>query len=574
MANNENRNAFYNWYAQYLKDRGLQFTKAGSKSNYNNKHAINQATGYWIDPNYSGSKPIRWLVHIDPFSTPIKATVPKQHLSNRLGHSNTSQGDKAGIAIRLIPVFALGHGKFEAKDAWEVTLIFCFADAVAVGGAAETFELDTATGVLTYLGKPQPYILAALLSVIPRGETAAYAGKVVAYGDVIDAIAKMITASTADGPPASIPIYDLTQSAELVRLRKDIIAAYDAAPPPATLKKAVAAGEDEDDETIVAPSTIEIPENKDLIGIDPGVYRQINAALKSGKRHLMLYGPPGTGKTALARHIAESLSPGLWTLVTGSADWSSQDIIGGYQPIGGGNVAFQPGVLLRAFERPLIIDEMNRCDIDKVLGPLFTVLSGQHTTLPYRVEIDDQDSAQYVILAAEKASPAAHEYAPGAAWRLIATINSIDKASLYQMSYALSRRFGWIYIDVPKDLRGFVSAFLEQVTGSPTSQPAGAHCPLSSFWEAVNKVRPIGPAPIIDAIAAIRTTLPDAAFFGEASPELRAAALDAVEMVVLPMLDGIVAQDAAVIADAMIAAFKFEEPQANQIRKRLSSIAI
>ena len=111
MAITQFRDAFYSWYAQYLKDRGLQFTRAGSKAVLGGKHAINPKTGYWIDPNYSGSKPIRWLVHIDPFSNPIKASIPDGHLANRLGHSNTAQGDKAGIAIRIIPVFAQGDGE-------------------------------------------------------------------------------------------------------------------------------------------------------------------------------------------------------------------------------------------------------------------------------------------------------------------------------------------------------------------------------------------------------------------------------------------------------------------------------
>ena len=157
------------------------------------------------------------------------------------------------------------------------------------------------------------------------------------------------------------------------------------------------------------PNSLEIPENTDLLGIDPTVYRQINAALKSGKQHIMLYGPPaGTGKTTLARWIAGVLTGGKWTLVTGSSDWSSQDIIGGYQPIGDGGVAFIPGVLLRRFDRPLIIDELNRCDIDKVIGPLFTVLSGQQTTLPYRLNIEDKASPQYVILPESKPSSAEH----------------------------------------------------------------------------------------------------------------------------------------------------------------------
>lgn len=577
MANLEIRDAFYSWYAQYLKDRGLQFTRSGSKSTYNEKHKIDPTTGYWIDPNYSGSKPIRWLVRVNPFTEPITAAVPQEHRANRLGHANTAQGDKAGVAIRLIPIIAKGEGQFETKDDWEVTFLFCFADAVAVGSAAETFDFDVVSGQLTYLGAAQSYIFVALLSMVPRSETMAFDGRTVTYGDVIDAIAKLIKVAPAGTPIGSVQVYDLTQATELMRLRKDVMAAYDAAPDvlPRMEGAATEAHDADVDEAIgVPPTSIEIPEDKNLIGIDPSVYRQINSALKSGKRHLMFYGPPGTGKTALARHVAETLSPGRWTMITGSADWSSQDIIGGYQPVGGGEVAFQRGVLLRAFSEPLIIDEMNRCDIDRVLGPLFTVLSGQHTTLPYRVDIAEEESAQYVILAAEKAAPALHEFAPGSAWRLLATINSIDKASLYQMSYALSRRFGWIYVDAPADLRRFIVAHLEQVTGALPEAPATAPCPIAIFWEAVNRVRPIGPAPIIDAVASIRIAVPDAVFFGDASGAMREAALDAIDMVVFPMLDGILAQDAVGIAEAMTTAFKLEEPQANRIASRLRSLSV
>jgi len=233
-----------------------------------------------------------------------------------------------------------------------------------------------------------------------------------------------------------MPVFDLTQQTEMDRLKKMVVGAWQAAGPvqPKTGTQAGGGDEDDDDDDdeITPPAQLEIPENTDLLGIDPTVYRQINAALKSGKQHIMLYGPPGTGKTTLARWIAATLTGGKWTLVTGSSDWSSQDIIGGYQPVGDGGVAFIPGVLLRRFDRPLIIDELNRCDIDKVIGPLFTVLSGQQTTLPYRLNIEDKDSPQYVILPESKASAKVHEFAPGAHWRLVATINSIDKAALYQ----------------------------------------------------------------------------------------------------------------------------------------------
>ena len=61
----------------------------------------------------------------------------------------------------------------------------------------------------------------------------------------------------------------------------------------------------------------------ELVGIEPSVYRQIGAALKTGKRHLMLYGPPGTGKTTLAEWVAKRLH-GNYRLITGSADWNQR----------------------------------------------------------------------------------------------------------------------------------------------------------------------------------------------------------------------------------------------------------
>ena len=177
----------------------------------------------------------------------------------------------------------------------------------------------------------------------------------------------------------SIPVYHGLDEKDRQRLMKDVAAAYERA---AALARP--AGEE-----AVGPTSAEmakIPEFSELIGIDRSVYRQINAALGAGKQHLMFYGPPGTGKTTLSQLVAGTLHD-EYTMITGSADWTSQDVIGGYQPVGEGKIQFIPGILLQNFDRPLIIDELNRCDIDKVIGPLFTVLSEQKTTLPYRTEI-------------------------------------------------------------------------------------------------------------------------------------------------------------------------------------------
>lgn len=84
----------------------------------------------------------------------------------------------------------------------------------------------------------------------------------------------------------------------------------------------------------------------------------------------------------------------------------------------------------------------------------------------------------------------------------------------------------------------------------------------------------IGSAPIIDAIAAIRELAPGASFFDTPSEEVREAALDALDMVMLPMLDGIVLQDAHNIADATTTAFGLAPQQAARVRNRLEAVAI
>ncbi|MDR6144343.1 MoxR-like ATPase [Sphingomonas sp. SORGH_AS870] len=371
-----------------------------------------------------------------------------------------------------------------------------------------------------------------------------------------------------------IPLYDTSQPDDLERLGRDLERAYDIAA--RAIPAPVAAGDDEDEDfegEVTAAADIAIPDFNDLIGIDPSVRRQIEAALRAGKRHLMLYGPPGTGKTEIARRLGGLLAR-RWKLITGSADWSSQDIIGGYQPIGDGKIGFVPGVLLQNFDRPLIIDELNRCDIDKVIGPLFTVLSGQASTLPYRAEVADLESEQFVILPHPKPGAPPHEYAPGPAWRLIATINSIDKASLYQMSYALARRFGWIYVDAPQDLDGFVVEFARRNAMLLIDPPAETPTPLGALWRAVNDVRVVGPAPIIDLMRTAAILSPGIDFTVAPTPAERTSYLDGIDLYLIPMLDGILSHEANAIAEAATVALGLAAEEAATLKRRLAALAI
>ena len=371
----------------------------------------------------------------------------------------------------------------------------------------------------------------------------------------------------------SIRVYRGLAGVDRQRLVEDITAAYSYAATTASTMS-----EEPDVEESVGPTSdepVEIPKFSELIGIDASVYRQINAAIRAGKTHLMFYGPPGTGKTTMAQLVAGTLHD-AYTMITGSADWTSQDVIGGYQPVGNGNIQFVPGVLLHKFDRPLIIDELNRCDIDKVIGPLFTVLSEQKSTLPYRTVVGDADSPAYVILPQPKPNAAPHEFAPKSGWRIIATINSIDKAALYQMSFALTRRFSWIYLDIPNDLNGFIFSILRKRGFIGENVEPTTIIPLTRIWKAVNAAREVGPAPILDMLQAIREIDTDLDFLLPPSRSQAEVYLDGFYMYILPMLDGIVKYKASEIAESLRGILSLPENSEEFVvlRKRLIAITV
>ena len=332
-----------------------------------------------------------------------------------------------------------------------------------------------------------------------------------------------------------------------------------------------AEGEEEAGDGIESGVVSTIPEFPELIGIDPEVYRQINAALASGIRHLMFYGPPGTGKTTLAQLVAGIVSD-EWKLITGSSDWTSQDIIGGYQPLAGGSIVFLPGVLMEHFDKPIIFDELNRCDIDKVIGPLFTVLSGQSTTLPYLTDPADVKSPRIEILPSGQPN-LPQSYAPSPKWRLFATINSIDKASLYQMSYALTRRFAWIYLDAPEDPKAFLREYVSRETGVAVADGPN---PLGEIWEAVNLIRPVGPAPILDILRSIRAGHPLHDFFTSVpTPPEADPYLDGFYTFLLPMLDGVLREQATTLGESLVASLNLgSNPRAERLKARILRLSL